>query len=270
MIGQEGAIQGAPTTLVPDRVFTGHQVALSVFEGPLDLLIYLIQANEIDVFTVAVEHITSQYRAYLADLDSRDIEVIGEFLVMVAQLMEIKSSMLLPREARPEEDQEEVGDPRAALLARLLEYRRFKTVADHLRERAERQRWVFSRGLINDGNGNGRAEHSYLMLNDASPFDLWAAFQNVLNRLRERPAAGEVVRPRFTIPQRMAAIAAQVRWAKDGLRFADLFEGDATVMELIVTFLALLELIRQRRIRVMQNGLFDEIWVYQWGSPEAA
>ncbi len=266
----------------PDRVFTGHPVALppvsgasadsgtSAFEGPLDLLLYLIGRDEIDIFDIPIEHITSQYLDHLAGLESLNIEVAGEFLVMAAQLLEIKSRMLLPQPERPEEDEDEAGDPRAALVARLIEYRRYKAVADELRARAELQRFVFSRHHLTNGNGNGNGHHlqpslgerPYLMLNEVSGFDLWAAFQSVLNRAKEVAASGEVVRPRFTVGQKIAAIASRLRWAEEGIGFLDLFDEGATLVEVIVTFLALLELIRLRRARVAQQRPFGEIRVY--------
>ena len=263
MYAPDSAGPGAAThpSAPPDRVFTGHPVTLPLFEGPLDLLLYLIERDEIDVFDIPIEHITSQYLEYLAGIESLNIEVAGEFLVMAAQLLEIKSRMLLPQQQRSEEDEEEVGDPRAALVARLIEYRRYKAVADELRARAEIQRFVFSRrGLVN-GNGSGHHEHPSLMLNEVSSFDLWAAFQSVLSRAAEI-RQGEMVRPRFTVGQKMAAIASRLRWAREGIRFIDLFDAHATRVELIVTFLALLELIRLHRARVAQERLFGEIRVY--------
>ncbi len=248
----------APT----DRVFTGHPVKVSIFEGPLDLLLYLIEREQVDIFDIPIEHITNQYLEYLAGLDSLNIEVAGEFLVMAAELLEIKSRMLLPQEERPEEEQEEAGDPRAALAARLLEYRRYKAVAEELRARAELQRFIFSRRELTNGNGNGEHEqHRHLMLNEVSAFDLWAAFQSLLSRARAA-ATGEVTRPRFTVSEKMGAIAARLRWEKDGIPFLALFDQQATVMELIVTFLALLELVRRRRVRVAQERLLGEIRVY--------
>jgi len=247
----------------PDRVFTGHHVRLPIFDGPLDLLLYLIDRDEIDIFDIPIEHITNQYLEYLQQLESLNLEVAGEFLVMAAQLLEIKSRMLLPQEQRPEAEQEEVGDPRAELVARLLEYRRYKHVAEELRARAEIQRFVFSRrSLVEDApEGTGQDERPYLMIGQVSAFDLWAAFQSVLSRAKE-PARSAVDRPRFTVAQKMAAIAARLRWARDGIRFVDLFEEQYLRIELIVTFLALLELIRLRRVRVAQERLFGEIRVY--------
>jgi len=250
-------------TVPPDRVFTGHPVLLPVFEGPLDLLLYLIDREEIDVFDIPIERITSQYLAYLRALDSMNIEVAGEFLVMAAQLMEIKSRMLLPQPEQPALEEEEVGDPRAQLIQRLLEYRRYKAVAEELRARAEAQKYVFSRAEVvpTNGNGNGHHERPFLALEKVSTFDLWAAFQSVLNRVKE-PVSGEVVRPRFTVAQKIAAVAAQLKWSREGVRFVELFAEDVSRAEMIVTFLALLELIRVRRVRVVQEALLGDIWIY--------
>lgn len=264
MIASDVAARGpAPRVEAPpDRVFTGHPVTLPIFEGPLDLLLYLIDRDEIVIFDIPIEHITNQYLDYLAGLEELNIEVAGEFLVMAAQLLEIKSRMLLPQDQQPQpEDDEEVGDPRAALAARLLEYRRYKLVAEELRARAEVQRLIFSRRELTNGNGNGDGERPYLMLNEVSPFDLWAAFQSLLNRVKE-PTTGELARPRFTVAQKVAAIASRLRWAESGLRFAELFEESVTRLEVIVTFLALLELIRLRRVLVVQEGFLGEIRVY--------
>ncbi len=260
-VGREVATHPAAP---PDRVFTGHPVKLPIFEGPLDLLLYLIERDEIDIFDIPIEHITNEYLGYLAELESLNLEIAGEFLVMAARLLEIKSRMLLPQDGQPQEEEEEAGDPRAALVARLLEYRRYKELAEELRARAEIQRFVFSRRDLlgeEDGNGNG---HAHLELSEVSAFDLWAAFQTVLGRAKGTER-GEVLRPRFTVAQKMASIASRLRWGTGGLRFEELFDEAATRLELIVTFLALLELIRLRRVRVAQDDLLGEIRVYRHG-----
>ncbi len=247
----------APT----DRVFTGHPVNLDVFRGPLDLLLYLIERDEIDIFDIPIEPITNEYLQYLSQLDTLNLEVAGEFLVMASQLLEIKSRMLLPQQERQEQEQEEAGDPRAELVQRLLEYRRYKAVAEELRARAEAQKYVFSRGLFLTGEETTPDDRPQLMLGEVSAFDLWAAFQNVLSRVKDQQGR-EVERPRFTVAQKIGAIATRLRWAKDGIRFEELFDDEVTRIELIVTFLALLELIRLRRARVSQEKMFGEIRVY--------
>ncbi|MCJ7750760.1 MAG: segregation/condensation protein A [Armatimonadetes bacterium] len=263
----------------PDRVFTGHPVKLTIgdgasagsrastFEGPVDLLLFLIARDEIDIFDIPIEHITNEYLQYLGQLESLNIDVCGEFLVMAAQLLEIKSRMLLPQQERPQQEEEEAGDPRAELVSRLLEYRRYKRVAEELRARAEIQRFVFSRRTLTNGEGNGNGNgdsQPVLELSDVSAFDLWAAFQNVLSRVKE-PAQGELVRARFTVAQKMAAVASRLKWSKEeGIRFEELFDEAVTRLELVVTFLALLELIRLRRVRVAQERNFGEIRVYPY------
>lgn len=254
-------VAGVIHTAPPDRVFTGHPVKLAIFQGPLDLLLYLIERDEIDIFDIPIEPITNEYLQYLSQLETLNLEVAGEFLVMASQLLEIKSRMLLPQQERPPEEEEEAGDPRAELVARLLEYRRYKQVAEELRARAELQKYVFSRGLFLTGEETTPDDHPHLMLGEVSAFDLWAAFQNVLSRVRE-PEGRELMRPRFTVAQKIAAVAARLRWSKEGIRFEELFEENVTRLELIVTFLALLELIRLRRVRVAQEQMFGEIRVY--------
>lgn len=270
---EEAADSAAGQSAMPsDRVFTGHPVKLPVFQGPLDLLLYLIDRDEIDIFDIPIEHITNEYLHYLADLETLNIEVAGEFLVMAAQLMVIKSRLLLPQKDQKEEDEEEAGDPRAELVRRLLEYRRYKHVAEELRARAEMQRFVFSRrDLLNGEESPHGQDRPILELGEVSAFDLWAAFQNVLTRVKDSPS-GELDRPRFTVPQKMAAIAARLKWSgEEGLRFEDLFEEDVTRLELVVTFLALLELIRLRRVRVAQAQLLGDIRVcaYRAGAAES-
>jgi len=267
MFAPEESAQGAVLhpAAPPDRIFTGHPVDLPIFHGPLDLLLFLIERDEIDIFDIPVEHITNEYLQYLAQLESLNIDVCGEFLVMAAHLLEIKSRLLLPQQERPAREEEEAGDPRAELVARLLEYRRYKHVAEELRARAELQRFVFSRRTLFE-EGEAVEPEPVLELSDVSAFDLWAAFQNVLSRVKE-PSGGELVRPRFTVAQKMAAVASRLKWAgEEGIRFEDLFDEAVTRLELVVTFLALLELIRLRRVRVAQPRLFGEIRVYPYGA----
>ncbi|UCH33937.1 MAG: segregation/condensation protein A [Armatimonadota bacterium] len=240
--------------------FTGHPVRLPVFEGPLDLLLYLIDRDQIDIYNIPIARITAQYLDYLTMLESFNLEVAGEFLVMAATLLEIKSKMLLPRESVPEED-EEGPDPRAALVERLLEYRKYQEVAAGLGERAEIQRWVFSRSLL----GEEEESSGYLMLNAATAFDLWSALQHVLARAQDTPVA-ELRRPRVTVAMKVAQVAARLRDAgEEGLDFVALFPEVVTKLEVIVTFLAILEMMRRQLIRVVQKHAFGAIWIHANG-----
>jgi len=256
-------ITAAKPQLAPDNYahFTGYPVRLPIFEGPLDLLLYLLDREQIDVYNIPIARITAQFLDYLSMLESLNLEVAGEFLVMAATLLEIKSKMLLPRPESPEEAEDEGPDPRAALVERLIEYRKYQQVAAGLSERAEMQRWVFSRSLLGEDEDGG----GYLMLNAATALDLWSALQSVLERVQTSPVA-ELRRPRVTVAMKIAQVAARLREVgEEGLDFLDLFAEVATRLEVIVTFLAVLEMMRRQIIRVLQKRAFGAIRIYPNG-----
>ena len=254
---------GAATELAGGEVhFTGHPVRLPTFEGPMDLLLFLIEKQQLDIYDIPIAKITAQYLDYLAALEVFNIEIEAEFLVMAATLVEIKSKMLLPREERAGEDEEEGPDPRAELVERLIEYRRYKQIADALGERAQERRLMFTRALL-----DGDVEVGYAIEGEVSPLDLWSAFQQALSRARETPVA-ELRRPRMTVPMKIAQVSARLRTAGDqGLAFFALFQSDVTKLEVIITFLALLELILVGRARAVQKRGFGEIVIYPNGHP---
>jgi segregation and condensation protein A len=242
--------------------FTGYPVRLPIFEGPLDLLLYLLQREQIDIYNIPIARITAQYLEYLTMMESLNLEVAGEFLVMAATLIEIKSKMLLPRSATTEEAEDEGPDPRAALVERLLEYRKYQEVAAGLGERAEIQRWVFNRSLLGQDDEDSAG---YLMLNAATALDLWSALQEVLERAQESPVA-ELRRPRVTVAMKIAQIGARLRVAGEvGLDFLELFAQDVTRLEVIVTFLAVLEMMRRQMVRVLQKRAFGPIRIHPNG-----
>jgi segregation and condensation protein A len=240
--------------------FTGHPVRLPTFEGPMDLLLFLIEKQQIDIYDIPIAKITAQYLDYLAALEVFNIEIEAEFLVMAATLVEIKSKMLLPRDEQAGEDEEEGPDPRAELVERLIEYRRYKQIADALGQRAQDRCLLFTRALL-----EGEVEVGYAVEGEVSPLDLWAAFQQALSRARETPVA-ELRRPSVTVPMKMAQLTARLRTAGDqGVAFFALFPDDVTRLEVIITFLALLELIRAGRARAVQKRGFGEIVIYPNG-----
>jgi len=225
-------------------------VKLERFEGPLDLLLHLIKRDEIDIYDIPIAHITQQYLAYLELMRAFDLEVAGEFLVMAATLMRIKSRMLLPQPAVGEEEEE--GDPREELVQRLIEYRQFKEAAStlHLRE-AERRR-LFARGMVPSEDEAGP-----LPLAPATLFDLLDALDRVMSRLPE-PAVYEVQGEVFDVEQKMTVIAAAL--AEQGaLSFGELLLKCHTRSEMIVTFIALLELIKLGQALVVQTEAFGDI-----------
>lgn len=254
--------------------FTGYPVTLPAFEGPLDLLLYLIRRQELDIYDIPIAVITGQFLDYLALMEAFDVEVAADFLVMAATLMEIKSRMLLPRpptELLPEDEEQE--DPRAELVRRLLEYQQYKSAAGELHRRADEQKRVFLRSAVVQ-------ELSFLkpdpaLAGDTDAFSLWAALQQVLARIEAAgPVMREVVRPKVTIRQQMLYILQMLETHPQGVTFAVLLLGDGlelpTRLEVIVTFLALLELMRLHRIEVAQSALFGEIVVRALHAPAPA
>lgn len=228
-----------------------YQVKLPAFEGPLDLLLHLIRVNEVDIYDIPIARITDEYFQYLALLQELDLEVAGEFLVMAATLVYIKSKMLLPADpAAPEEALEE--DPRTPLVDMLLEYQRFRAAAETLSGREDQQRQFFFRSTPLEVPAGGETLEVNL-------FDLLAAFREVVERAKDQPVLDFVTRP-VTTAERMVAILDRVA-AEASVSFESLFPPGAGRWPVIVTFLALLELLRQGSIRVQQQLDFGEIVV---------
>ncbi|NIT36377.1 MAG: segregation/condensation protein A [candidate division Zixibacteria bacterium] len=226
-----------------------YRVKLPVYEGPLDLLLFLIQKDEIDIYDIPISRITEQYVAYLELMQELNLALAGEFFVMAATLMEIKSAMLLPRAEVPAG--EEMEDPRAALVARLLEYRKYKSAAGTLSRREAEQDLKYPAG------GDGRLGDTAAV--GGSIFVLLNALRDVLARA---PEAREVVPGRRgpTLEQQIDYLRDRLKGAGGRVRFEDLFEGARIVI--VITFLALLELLRAGECRVRQDRTFGQIWVY--------
>lgn len=240
-----------------------YKVQLEVFEGPLDLLLYLIKRDEIDIYNIPIERITSQYMEYLSLMRMLDLNIAGEFIVMAATLMMIKSRMLLPVDERPEAEEED-EDPRWDLVRQLVEYKRFKDAAAFLQACEIRQEDVFAGGadgIVVEPDAPGA------VLQDIGLFDLMAAFSRALKNAREE-TIGEIAAERFTVADKMDAILTLVRSSGE-TPFARLFGPRATRQEIVSTFLALLELLRLRQVRVRQGAHFGTILVRRCnGSPD--
>lgn len=237
-----------------------YKVDLDVFEGPLDLLLYLIRREELDIYDIPIEHITKQYMQYLDLMRQLNLDVAGEFIVMAATLMVVKSRMLLPvdRRAAEEGTDEEWVDPRLDLVRQLIEYKKFKDAAGKLGEYELLQQESFEYG-----GGRPKFEKTAADAADALSridlFDLLTAFQDVLARLNEVPQE-ELKGMRWSVSDKMDLIVDRSR--REGqIAFAHLFDAHSPRGEVIVTFLALLELLRQHRIVVYQNAAFHEITV---------
>jgi segregation and condensation protein A len=231
-----------------------YKVELEVFEGPLDLLLYLIKREEVDIYNIPIETITTQYMEYLELMRMLDLNIAGEFIVMAATLMMIKSRMLLPVEERPEDDGgDDEDDPRWDLVRRLVEYKKFKDAALSLQDREARQENIFAAS----GEGVVLDPDPGLALRDVSVFDLITAFQSVLKRARPE-TMHEVFADAFTVADKIDALLALLAERKRVL-FSELFDRSPSRHEVICTFLALLELIRLRQVAAVQEERFGEI-----------
>lgn len=227
-------------------------VQLDIFEGPLDLLLHLIKKNEVSITDVPIATITEQYLATLELMQSLNLDVAGEFLVMAATLIHIKSRMLLP----PEEDEgeeEEEGDTREDLIRRLLEYQRFKDAAEQLERLEILKRDVFAR----PSEAPEAAET--VEFERLSLFDLISALRHVLERLPEE-GVHEVTLEKVSLRERMNHLLDDLH-QKGKVVFQSLFEGAVSRIEVVVTFLAMLELVKIRAIKVWQEERIGPILI---------
>ena len=232
---------------------TDYKVKLEVFEGPLDLLLYLIKQDEIDIYDISLERITSQYLEYLQAFKELNIELAGEFIVMAANLIYLKSRSLLPLDQQPPEEDAGEEDPRWELIRQLIEYKKFKEAAAELHLRALEQEKIFARE-----SGASSALQEPLRLGEVGIFQLISAFQTVMRRIEARQDVQEIFGERFSVSEKIDAILQRVATGVP-LRFSDLFAAAASRVEVVVTFLALLELIRLKQVRAAQKNIFEEI-----------
>jgi segregation and condensation protein A len=226
---------------------SAYEVRLEVFEGPLDLLLHLIKKNEINIYDIPIALISRQYLEYVDLMKHLNLELAGEFLVMAATLTQIKSRMLLPKEESPEEAEAE--DPRAELVRRLLEYQRYKEVAESLEEREVVWREVFQRAPAPEPAGDPEEVRLSPAL-EVGLFDLVGALQKVLERLPSRKAL-EFQAEEFSVKDKISLILDRLD-KEERVSFSALFEGMVSRRAVVVTFLALLELAKMGLIRVFQ------------------
>jgi segregation and condensation protein A len=233
-----------------------YRIQLDTYSGPMDLLLYLTRREEVDIYDIPIARILEQYLAYVRLLEELDPELVGDFMVMAATLMEIKSRMLLPRNLPEEGEGEDLLDPRADLVRQLLAYRSFREAAGELGKRAELHMSRFNRPRL-DASGNG----SEVDLEDVQIWDLLQAFNKLMSSVGVKPAVHEVKYDDTPITLHALDISDRLEREGPSLPFSSIFEG-RTRGQMIGLFLALLELIRQRRIRVEQSDRFGEIVVH--------
>lgn len=227
-----------------------YRVKLEVFEGPLDLLLYLIKKDEIDIYDIPISHITEQYLTYLELMKELDIAVAGDFLVMASSLIYIKSKMLLPPEPKTGGEDDLSEDPRAELVERLLEYQKFKSAAQMLYSRGEIESACYTRGPIETDTSNPEVS--------ATVFDMLRVFREILKRA-EAKIEMEIARDEMTVSEKLAQIHALLEEC-ERINVRELFEMSRSKRELIITFLALLELVKEWKIYLTQSELFGDIF----------
>jgi segregation and condensation protein A len=233
---------------------TDYKVKLEIFEGPLDLLLFLIKRDEIDIYEISLARITKQYLEYLQAFKELNIDIAGEFVVMAANLIYWKSRSLLPADQQPPEDDAEEDDPRWELIRQLIEYKKFKEAAAQLQLRQLEQEKIFSRAA----GAPTLIATAPLRLGEVGIFQLINAFQTVLKRVAARENLQEIFGENFTVSDKIDEILQNVA-NRTSMRFSELFAAAASRVEIVVTFLALLELIRLKQVRALQQDPFDEI-----------
>jgi segregation and condensation protein A len=232
----------------------GYRVKLDIFEGPFDLLLYLIRKHEIDIYDIPIHLITKQFLEYLELMKLLDLEIAGEFIEVVAILMNIKARMLLPRPVGVGEDEYE--DPRTELVERLIEYKRFKDAAAEMSLQEEKQRLLYPRSYFPRIEVE-QEEDPETYLQDISLFDLLLAFKRALDNM-PKVTYHEVKRIDVTIEEQTSFIVERLKQRKMIL-FSELMAEMREKIIIVVTFLALLEMIRAGKIVVRQSDLFDDI-----------
>jgi segregation and condensation protein A len=233
-----------------------YGVKLEMFEGPLDLLLHLIQKNDLDIYDIPIADITSEYLSYIDVMKDLNLDIAGEFLVMAATLMKVKSRMLLPSHT----GEEEADDPRAELVNRILEYKKFKEAARHLSADLDYQKDIFYRNIT-----PVFADEDFGV--DVTIFNLMDAFRTVLEKAKKLPK--EIIKEECTVEQKMKMIMLEVG-AKPFVSFFSIFERGESKRAIVVTFLAMLELIKRGQVSVKQDINFGEIRIYKRTQTEAA
>lgn len=233
-----------------------YKIRLDVFEGPLDLLLYLIKKNDMDITDIPIARVTEQYMQYIEMMKMLDLDVVGDFLVMAATLMQIKSRMLLPPD--PSEVVEEELDPRDELVRRLMEYKKFKEIAEELKSKEILRGNFFSR-MLDEQAMDQLKEDSKEVFFEANLFDLINALTDALKKVPEE-VLHEIIKEEFTVEQKIHDVL-HLLLERSSVMLHELFAKAKSKSEIIVTFLAILELIRLKEIKVIQRRIFDDIEV---------
>lgn len=236
---------------------------LDVFEGPLDLLLHLIKTLEIDIYDIPIAQVTDQYMNYIHAMKTSQLEVAGDYLVMAATLMSIKSQMLLPKQELEEDDDIYEEDPRESLVAQLLEYRKYKYAAQQLSEKAEERSYYFTKEPMD--MDEYKDEDTSLEKEQFNTIDLYLAFQSMLEKKKKRKVLKTIIAADETsIDDKMRTMERQLyQRANAGEGYLlDSFMDNFETSEIVVTFIALLELVKSRKVNVAQSANYKDILLY--------
>ncbi|KXS43776.1 MULTISPECIES: segregation and condensation protein A [unclassified Candidatus Frackibacter] len=245
-----------------------YEIKIDAFEGPIPLLLHLIKKDEVEIYDISISEITEQYLNYIAAMQELNLEIASEFLIMAANLIEMKSKMLLPDD-NEDEDEEEI-DPRQQLINRLLEYKKYKELADSLRDYEETQRKRYTRNMESILAEIESDEIEVNPLENISLNQFVDTFEKILKTKTEEKEDDEeesedklshVNREDISIKDKIVELTAKVEEEKE-VKFDELFVNDSTKLEIVVTFMAILELIKLHKIGVRQNGVFGQIDLY--------
>ena len=239
-----------------------YKVNLEVFEGPLDLLLYLIKKDELDIHDIQIVRITNQYMEYLELMKILNLEIAGDFIVMASTLMLIKSRMLLPDDERGPVDEDDEDDPRWDLVRQLVEYKKFKDAAGFLEYLEEEQENIFSR----EGEHVELGLHPDVGMSDVGIFDLISALNQALDRAPDEELQ-EIFAEQFTVAEKVDSLLELTRSGKT-ISLGRIFRGMRSRQEIVCTFLAVLELIKLNRLAARQDSHFEEIVIEQTGELE--
>ena len=234
------------------------QIRIEQFEGPLDLLLYLIEEQELDIYEVSLSQITEQYLEYIYQAQSINLDIASEFLIMAAKLLQMKVRRLLPATGS-DDPEDELENFEEDLFRQLAEYKRYKEVINLLKEKHENfSQYIFreidEEQIIKEYVNENLIENCNLE-------DLTAAFRKVVKNLEKTDPVIEIVKEQYSITESLSEILSKVYSRKDGIRFTELFLGKRSREKVVVTFLALLELIKNRKVRFIQNKSFAEIYI---------
>lgn len=247
--GASISVAGARPEIVSDRGGEELKLILGEFAGPLDLLLYLIRQEQVSIYDIPIARITDEYLRYLRMMQGMDITVASDFLVMAATLIEIKSRMLLPRDASVSEEELAADDPRRELVERLLEHQKFKAAAEMLWSRATIERAVYTRAPLETDKNNPEIS--------AGAFDLLRVFQEIVARKKEEVLL-EIERDEVTMAEMLERMRNMIFSAGE-LNLREFFEHAGSRRELVLAFLSVLELVRTTEIRLFQSRTFGEI-----------